>query len=244
MKKKPLWMLILADSLILGAALVVFALFHHVLPHQKTSLGIVSVQPSPQSGTTQAPSSFSLIGTALAEESVPDTERTLAEDQGLTLSERSCLNGTVQYYLADLTLSDATALKTAFAYDTYGGGFAQTVSEMARQQDALAKLENIDGFGAVSVNKLYAAKPAWQPMEGTIIAAVKWAEKEIPDNTPNKALVRLNAALGYVVKVYEQARGPATEQVKAELREGIQIVHAELEAAGNLDKAPLQEAAA
>jgi len=94
------------------------------------------------------------------------------------------------------------------------------------------------------LNKLYAAKPAWQPMEGTIIAAVKWAEKEIPDDTPNKALVRLNAALGYVVKVYEQARGPATEQVKAELREGIQIVHAELEAAGNLDKAPLQEAAA
>ena len=138
MKKKPLWVLILADSLILGAALVVFALFHHVLPHQKTSLGIVSVQPSPQSGTTQAPSSsFSLIGTALAEESVPDTERTLAEDQGLTLSERSCLNGTVQYYLADLNLTDATALKTAFAYDTYGGGFAQTVSEMARQQDAL-----------------------------------------------------------------------------------------------------------
>ena len=94
------------------------------------------------------------------------------------------------------------------------------------------------------LNKFYAAKPAWQPMEGTIIAAVKWAEKEIPDDTPNKALVRLNAALGYVVKVYEQARGPATEQVKAELREGIQIVHAELEAAGNLDKAPLQEAAA
>jgi len=94
------------------------------------------------------------------------------------------------------------------------------------------------------LNKLYAAKPAWQPMEGTIIAAVKWAEKEIPDDTPNKALVRLNAALGYVVKVYEQARGPATEQVKAELREGIQIVHADLEASGNLDKPAVQEAAA
>jgi len=87
------------------------------------------------------------------------------------------------------------------------------------------------------LNKLYAAKPAWQAFEGTIIAAVKWAEKEIPDDTPNKALNRLNAALNYVVKVYEEARGkPADAQTKAELREGIQIVHAELEASGNLDK--------
>ena len=88
------------------------------------------------------------------------------------------------------------------------------------------------------LNKLYAAKPAWQALEGTIIAAVKWAEKEIPDDTPNKALVRLNAALNYVVKVYEEARGKSVDaEIKAELREGIQIVHAELEASGNLDKA-------
>jgi hypothetical protein len=85
------------------------------------------------------------------------------------------------------------------------------------------------------LNRLYAAKPAWQAFEGTIIAAVKWAEKEIPDDTPNKAFNRLNAALNYVLKVYEEARGaPANDQTKSELREGIQIVHAELEASGNL----------
>jgi len=86
------------------------------------------------------------------------------------------------------------------------------------------------------LNRLYASKPAWQAFEGTIIAAVKWAEKEIPDDTPNKAFNRLNAALNYVLKVYEEARGkPADAQTKNELREGIQIVHAELEASGNLD---------
>ena len=86
------------------------------------------------------------------------------------------------------------------------------------------------------LNRLYAAKPAWQAFEGTIIAAVKWAEKEIPDDTPNKAMSRLDAALSYVLKVYEEARGkPADSQTKQELREGIQIVHAELEASGNLD---------
>jgi hypothetical protein len=85
------------------------------------------------------------------------------------------------------------------------------------------------------LNRLYAAKPAWQAFEGTIIAAVKFAEKEIPDDTPNKALYRLNAALNYVVKVYEEARGkPVDAQTKAELREGIQIVHNELDAQGVL----------
>ena len=94
------------------------------------------------------------------------------------------------------------------------------------------------------LNRLYAAKPAWQAFEGTIIAAVKWAEKEIPDDTPNKSFNRLNAALNYVLKVYEEARGrPADAQTKNELREGIQIVHAELEASGNLDARAPAEAA-
>ena len=89
------------------------------------------------------------------------------------------------------------------------------------------------------LNRLYAAKPAWQAFEGTIIGAVKWAEKEIPDDTPNKAFNRLNAALTYVLKVYEQSRGrPADEQTKQSLREGIQIVHAQLEASGNLVRSP------
>ncbi|HOI56118.1 MAG TPA: hypothetical protein PLP01_12770 [Phycisphaerae bacterium] len=89
----------------------------------------------------------------------------------------------------------------------------------------------------IVLNRLYAAKPTWQAFEGTIIAAVKWAEKEIPDDTPNKAFNRLNAALNYVLKVYQEARGkPADAKAQAELREGIQIVHAELEASGNLDK--------
>ena len=88
------------------------------------------------------------------------------------------------------------------------------------------------------LNRLYAAKPAWQAFEGTIIAAVKWAEKEIPDDASNKAVKRLDAALAYVLKVYEDARGTADARTRQEMREGIQIVHAELEAAGNLGAKP------
>jgi len=85
------------------------------------------------------------------------------------------------------------------------------------------------------LNRTFNRRPAWQAYEGTIIAAVKWAEKEIPDDTPNKSFQRLNAALNYVLKVYQEARGFAPEKaLKESIKEGIQIVHAELEASGNI----------
>lgn len=88
-----------------------------------------------------------------------------------------------------------------------------------------------------ALNKLYAAKPTWKAFEGTIIAAVKWAEKQIPGDVSNKALRKLDAALQYVVRIYEQATGKAADHaVRQDLTQGIQIIHAELEAAGNLDK--------
>jgi len=85
------------------------------------------------------------------------------------------------------------------------------------------------------LNRLYAARPAWATYEGTIVSAVKLAEKEIPDDVPNPGLARLDAALRYVLRVYEEIEGRrAPAKTVAALREGIQIKHAELEAAGAL----------
>ena len=85
------------------------------------------------------------------------------------------------------------------------------------------------------LNRLYAAKPLWRQFEGSIIAAVKLAEKAIPDNTPNKSLARLDSALDYVVKVFGEVRKrPPNDSEKAALREGIQITHSGLEKAGQL----------
>ncbi len=85
------------------------------------------------------------------------------------------------------------------------------------------------------LNRLYAAKPKWAAYEGAIISAVKFAEKEVPDDTPNKGLARLNTALKYVLKVYQEVNGqhPSAE-VRADLKEGIQIIHNDLEKAGTL----------
>jgi hypothetical protein len=87
----------------------------------------------------------------------------------------------------------------------------------------------IGSIVAFFLSKLWTAKPVWQKYEGTIIAAIKAAEKAVPDNSENKSVKRLDEALQYVLKVYEKANGKATEDIVQELSEGIQIVHNKLE---------------
>ena len=86
------------------------------------------------------------------------------------------------------------------------------------------------------LTRLYSIRPAWEAYEGTIISAIKHAEKAIPDDVPNKGLARLDEALRYVLKVYaETHRGQQPSDALAnDLREGIQITHDRLEARGTL----------
>ena len=85
------------------------------------------------------------------------------------------------------------------------------------------------------LNRIYSKKPLWKRFEGAIITGIKFAEKNISDQTPNKSLKRLDEALKYVLRVYaEVEKKAATAAEVSELREGIQITHAELEAKGTL----------
>ena len=93
------------------------------------------------------------------------------------------------------------------------------------------------------LNKLYAAKPTWAKYEGAIISAVRFAEKEIPDDTASTGMARLDRALKYVLATFEQVNGRrATDAEAASLKEGIQIVHNDLDVQGALAK-PAAEAA-
>ena len=87
------------------------------------------------------------------------------------------------------------------------------------------------------LNRLYASKPGWAKFEGAIISGIKFAEKEIGEDSSSKGLKRLDSALKYVIKVHEEATGKrASSKVIADIREGIQITHNTLEAAGTLKK--------
>ena len=87
------------------------------------------------------------------------------------------------------------------------------------------------------LNRLYAAKPEWAQYEGAIISAVRFAEKEIPDDVSNKGMARLDKALKYVLATFEQVNGRrATQKEAAALKDGIQVVHNQLDAEGMLSK--------
>lgn len=88
------------------------------------------------------------------------------------------------------------------------------------------------------LNRLYLKKPIWKKYVGTLIAGVKWAEKQIPDDTENKSAAKLDAALQYVLRVHEAtARRAATTKEIGEFTEGVQIIHADLEAGSSLKSA-------
>ena len=88
-------------------------------------------------------------------------------------------------------------------------------------------IATLGAFLVYGLNRRYASKPKWAKYEGTIISAVKSAEKAIPDDTDNKGLARLNNAMQYVIKIYEAKHGKApTAAMRSDLQEGIQIVHA------------------
>lgn len=146
-KKKPVWLLCLIDMAALGAALVVFALFHHVIPTQKLALNLVSIQTTAQAETaeetqeTQATQAAETVTQVVvsAQTLLPSVQGVDAlstqnsfQSAGVTvsLSEHDYLGGSVKYYLADLWLEDVTALKTALAQNTYGSGFTDTVTHM------------------------------------------------------------------------------------------------------------------
>jgi hypothetical protein len=98
-------------------------------------------------------------------------------------------------------------------------------------------IATLGAFLVYGLNRLYASKPKWAKYEGTIISAVKSAEKAIPDDTDNKGLARLNNAMQYVIKIYEAKHGKApTAAMRSDLQEGIQIVHEKLDSAGTLKK--------
>lgn len=146
-KNMPVWLLCLIDLAVLGAALVVFALFHHVIPTQKLALNLVSIQSTAQAETVEETIVTETMQTAETVTPVAVSAQTLLpsiqevntlsaqtsfQSTGVTisLSEHDCLGGSVQYYLADLRLKDVTALKTAMAQNTYGSGFTDTVTHM------------------------------------------------------------------------------------------------------------------
>lgn len=84
------------------------------------------------------------------------------------------------------------------------------------------------------LGKVFMAKPEWQKVfdqyRGAFFDAVSHAEKAIPDDTPNTAARRADAALKFLLQLY-----PHLEKVpKAELNKAVAEAHAAKVEAGSL----------
>ena len=91
------------------------------------------------------------------------------------------------------------------------------------------------GFLASKLNPWH---ETWKKYEGSIISGIKLAEKNIPDDMPNKSMQKLDAALRFVLKAYAETnkgKQPSQKTVDA-IRQGIQIKHAELDRFDGLKK--------
>jgi len=77
----------------------------------------------------------------------------------------------------------------------------------------------------------------WKEWEGSIITGIKLAEKQIPDDTPNAGLAKLDAALRFVLQAYAEANGGKNPPQKLieQIKQGIQIKHADLDRYGRLN---------
>lgn len=87
---------------------------------------------------------------------------------------------------------------------------------------------------AYLLGKLFVKSPKtelfFDKYKGAMIKAVKLAEAEIPDDTENKALHRLDLALQYTVKLIETAEGKkiVSQADLAKLQNDISHVHNEV----------------
>jgi len=95
-------------------------------------------------------------------------------------------------------------------------------------------LAAIAGMFSWLIAKLFTRKPKWKEYfdkyKGTMLSAVKLAEKEIPDGTENKSMARADQALKYILSVHQELNRASAE----DLKQALSVVHDEAEAAENL----------
>ena len=161
----PLWALILADVLALAACLLVFALFHHVLPRAQQSAAQVVLPPAVTAAPTPAP--FAAADPEPeAEETVPSptpdprspwaiafeerfTDEVTVTDTGYTSPNVSVSLSVLERddgkrhsvcYVADIYVSELSCLRTHLAKDSFGRGIVEDVGAMDRAAEAILSM--------------------------------------------------------------------------------------------------------
>lgn len=99
--------------------------------------------------------------------------------------------------------------------------------------NAPAAITTIAAVVAAIIARIAFVKGVWEKYAGVAMAAVRMAEKAVPDNAENKAVRKLDEALKYLVNIFTELEGRApTPDEQLELRNAIEESLTELQAQG------------
>ncbi len=138
-KRFKAWQIILFDILGLASVLLIFALFHHVLPRSGGFKGVV-IYDTPGDWSLKWADKFTPDG------SVIETENSY-QSGSINVSVTTVNKNSVTYYVADIYVASIYNLRTALAEDTYGRGYTDTVPNIAKANNAIIAT-NGDYYGA------------------------------------------------------------------------------------------------
>lgn len=175
-RPRPVWLVVLMQLVALGLALLIFALFHHVIPRERASLGITttrssqsvtSAQPESSALATPSPSTASVAALSVETTATPApavvgdfsekfSDKFIQGDPVITentyVSEN--LNVTIteyyengiRYYVADFYIRDISCFRTGFAKDEYGRNITESIRKVAYREESVLTM-NGDFYG-------------------------------------------------------------------------------------------------
>ena len=86
----------------------------------------------------------------------------------------------------------------------------------------------VSGVVLTVLGHLFKSRPAWEELYDTyradLFSAVRFAEENIPDDTPNKALARLDAALRFISTL----ETPLARKKEKDVRKALTRAHDEM----------------
>ena len=92
-----------------------------------------------------------------------------------------------------------------------------------------AGLELVAILFALIAGKIYLKKPKWKmyydEYQGYLVAAIKFAEKKIPDGSEDKAKRRADAALNYALGVIQAGKSKSSVLDSGALGQALNVVH-------------------
>lgn len=174
MQPKPLWVMMVLHLAVLGLALMIFALPHHVIPRSRASLGIVSSRetlpqttpeatpeaPMAQDASTQlatptpAPTeepvrtgdfSRKFAGKFTAPGDVVYTDTSyISENLNISITEHYV--NKIRFYIADIYVRDISCFRSGFAKGKYGRNITEDILKVALREESVMTV-NGDFYG-------------------------------------------------------------------------------------------------